>query len=92
MSEEDLIISVLGIVATFGLPALWVVVHYSLAAWKQWQATTLVREMIHRGYTAEEIIQLFQALGYPHKRHGRPLPDLTSVPPAKPVPQAAYPA
>ena len=84
---EDIIIPIVAIVMTFGLPMVWVVAHYCFLGWKQWQATALVRDMISRGYTAQEIIQMCQALG--HKK----APDLKAmmdVPPAKPIKQPAY--
>ena len=73
----------------FGLPMVWVVAHYAYSAWKQWHATGLVRDMIARGYTAAEIIEICQVLG--HKQ--APLPEsLPDVPPAKPIKQPAYSA
>jgi hypothetical protein len=84
-SEE--IIALVAITGTFALPMVWVVAHYAYYGWKQWQATALVRDMIARGYSAAEIIQICQALG--HKQ--APLPDsLPDVPPAKPIKQPAY--
>ena len=75
----------------FGLPflgcMLWMLCHYAFLFWKQGQATSLVRDMVARGYTAQEIIQMCQALG--HKK-APPFPAATDVPPAKPVKQPAY--
>jgi hypothetical protein len=76
-------------VMMFGLAMIWVAAHYIYLGIKQWQATTLVREMVARGYTAQEIIHVCQSLGHKRKR----LPDtkgLPDVPPAKPVQQPAF--
>lgn len=83
----DTIIPIVAIVMVFGVPMVWIVAHYCYLAWKHWQATVLVRDMISRGYTAQEIVQMCQVLG--HKK----LPDLktiSDVPPAKPIKQPAY--
>jgi hypothetical protein len=71
----------------FGLPMVWVVAHYAYSAWKQWQATGLVRDMIARGYTAAEIIEICQVLGHKNAPLPKSLPD---VPPAKPIKEPAY--
>jgi hypothetical protein len=84
---EEVILPLASILGFFAVPLVWVIAHYACAAWKQWQATSLVREMIARGYTAAEIVQICQVLG--HKRRSLPksLPD---VPPAKPIQSTAY--
>ena len=48
MRDEGLLILVI-VFGMFGLPAIWIVSHYAWLAWKQWQATTLVRDMMNRG-------------------------------------------
>jgi hypothetical protein len=84
---EEVIIPIIAITMFYVLPMVWIVAHYAFLAWKQWQATALVRDMIARGYTAAEIIQICQVLG--HKK--APLPkSLPDVPPAKPIKQPAY--
>ena len=84
---EEVILPIVAIVMVFGLPFVWVVAHYGYLMWKEWRATALVRDMIARGYTAAEIVQVCQVLG--HKK--APLPkSLPDVPPAKPIKQAAY--
>jgi hypothetical protein len=65
------------------------VCHYTYLCWKQAQTTALVREMIGRGFTPQEIIQLCQALG---QRPPRQVKPATDVPPAKPIKQTAYAA
>lgn len=85
--SEEVIIPVVAVLGAFGLPLVWLVAHYACSAWKQWQATSLVRDMIARGYTADEIIQICQVLGQKKARLPKSLPD---VPPAKPIKQPAY--
>ena len=75
------------VVMVFSIPIVGIIGHYSFLAWKQWQATALIRDMIARGYTAQEIIQMFQVLGH---RPPRDLKTTTDVPPAKPVKQPVY--
>jgi hypothetical protein len=85
-SEEAIaLVAILGVV---GLPLIWVVAHYVYYGIKQWQATTLVREMVARGYKAQEIIEICQALG--NKPKQLPDPKLLDVPPAKPIKEPAY--
>jgi LPS O-antigen subunit length determinant protein (WzzB/FepE family) len=86
MRDEEMLILVM-ILGVFGLPAIWIVTHYAYLAWKQWQATSLVRDMMNRGYTAQEIMQMFEVLGHREQRHTKPITD---VPPAKPIRQPAY--
>jgi len=91
MQREETTIAIIGIVAVFGLPFIgtiaWMFTHYAFQAWKQAQATSLVRDMVARGYTAQEIIQMCQALG--HKKVA-PFTPVTDVPPAKPIKQPVY--
>jgi hypothetical protein len=84
---EEVIIPLVAITGAFGLPMVWVVAHYAYSAWKQWQATSLVRDLIARGYTAAEIIQICQVLGHKKASLPKSLPD---VPPAKQIKQPAY--
>jgi len=85
-SEEN-IIALVAITGWFVVPMVWIVAHYAYYAWKQGQATTLVRDMIARGYTAAEIIEICQMLGHKKVPLAKSLPD---VPPAKPIKQPAY--
>jgi hypothetical protein len=85
---EEIIIPTIAITMVFGLPMVWIVAHYIFLAWKQWQATSLVRDMVTRGYSAAEIIQICQALG--HKKPHLDPKKLMDVPPAKPIKQPAF--
>jgi hypothetical protein len=90
MHHEEAVIGLAGIGAVFGLPFIgmmvWLVLHYCFAAFRTLHETGLKREMVARGYTAEEIIAVVSAKRG-CKRSGAPLPD---VPPAKPIKQPAY--
>jgi hypothetical protein len=87
MDNKDLTMGLCGMFVVFGLPVTWIVCHYAFLCWKQWQATSLIRDMIGRGYTADEIIQMFQVLGHRAPRNFKSAAD---VPPAKPIRQPAY--
>ena len=56
MHREETTVALLGISMVFGLPfiglTLWMLCHYAFLFWKQAQATSLVRDMVARGYTA----------------------------------------
>jgi hypothetical protein len=91
MHEPEFRLSVIAIVAVFGLPfvgcVIWMLMHYLFLALKQWQATALVRDMVARGYTPQEIVQVCQALG---QKKVPPFKPTTDVPPAKPIKQPAF--
>jgi len=88
---EQTVIALVGIGCVFGLPFIgmivWVVCHYCFKTFKQWQAAALVRDMVNRGYTAQEIIQVCSALG---QKKVPPFKPISDVPPAKPIKQPAY--
>ena len=91
MREEEMIIALAGILGVFGLPFLgcviWMVLHYVFAAFRTWQETSLKREMIARGYTVQEIVDVVSA-----RRGCKPKSKTSDVPPAKPIKQPAYAA
>jgi hypothetical protein len=93
-NERDLIMGVLAMAIVLVLPALWIVCHYTFLCWKQSQTTALVREMIGRGFTPQEIIQLCQALGCRTPRHMKLANENPAIdaPPAKPIKQPTYAA
>jgi hypothetical protein len=90
MHREEAMISLAAIGAVFGLPfvglMIWVISHYCFAAFKAWHEVGLKRDMVARGYTADEIIAVVSAKRG-CKPSGGPLSD---VPPAKPIKQPAY--
>jgi hypothetical protein len=89
MRDEEMVIALAGIVGVFGLPFLacicWMFAHYISAGFKSWQETALKRDMIARGYTVQEIIDVVSA-----RRGGKPKQNASDVPPAKPIRQPAY--
>ena len=85
----DVIIPIVAIAMFWGLPMVWVLAHYTYLAVKHWRATALVRDMVARGYTAQDIIQICLVLGHKNKRAPE-AKHLMDVPPAKPIKQPAY--
>jgi hypothetical protein len=83
MEEEEMILAMLGICALFGFG--WIVVHHVYRAFKVWFEIALKRDMVARGYSAQEIIAVVATDR--RCRVKSPLPD---VPPAKPIRQPAY--
>ena len=90
MHHEEALIGVFAMIGIFGVPIVWIVSHYAFLAWKQWHAVALIRDMIQRGYTPQEMINLLQILGHKKKMKWTQLPDASDIPPAKPVRQPAY--
>lgn len=89
MREEEMVIAMTAIVGVFGLPFLgcviWLVLHYLFAGFRTWQETGLKRDMIARGYTVQEIVEVVGVRG------GRRSKSRNSdVPPAKPIKQPAF--
>jgi hypothetical protein len=88
MRDEEMIVALVGIAAVFGLPFIglmcWLVLHYLAAAWRVSQETRLKRDMVARGYSAQEIVQVVAA------RKGSKFEKTNDVPPAKPIRQPAY--
>ena len=82
------VVGLVAVVCTFGLPFLglvcWLVLHYASAAWGVSQEIQLKRDMVARGYTAQEIVQVVAA------KKGAKFTNTTDVPPAKPVKQPAF--
>jgi hypothetical protein len=60
-------------------------IHYGYLAWNSWQEIALKRDMVARGYTAQEIIDVVG--GEREEASKSPLPN---VPPSKPVRQPAH--
>jgi hypothetical protein len=79
------VVPVVTIVMIFGIPVVVMLGHYCHAAWKAWLDVGLKRDMIARGYTAEEIIAVLAA-----DSGSRATTSLPDVPPAKPIKQPVY--
>jgi hypothetical protein len=84
MREEEMIIALAGIGA--GVVVCWVLVHYACLTFNAWQNIGLKREMIARGYTVQEIVDVVAA------RRGSRHRKVSDVPPAKPIKHPAYAA
>lgn len=78
-------IGLVAVVMLFGIPIVGVVSHYGYEAFKAWLDIALKRDMVARGYTAQEIVEVLAA-----QRGSGSAATLPDVPPAKPVRQAAY--
>jgi hypothetical protein len=86
MQFGETLIAVLGMLLMFGWPLVWIVGHYAYEGWKVRHEIALKREMVARGYSAQEIVQVVAA-----GKGSQPRPT-TDVPPAKPVQEFPYPA
>jgi len=89
MHEEEMAVAIVGMIGVFGLPFLgcviWMFLHYLFAAFRTWQETGLKRDMIARGYTVQEIVDVVAA-----SRRCKNKNRVSDVPPAKPIRQPAY--
>jgi hypothetical protein len=87
--DEQFVIAIISISAVFGLPFLglmiWMITHYACTALKTSQEIALKRDMIARGFTVQEIVEVISA-----KRGSKAKSHLANVPPAKPVKQPVY--
>jgi len=87
--RPDEAIGVIAISGLIGVAVTWIVCRCTFLCIKQCQATSLIRTMMERGYTPQEIIQMLDVLGHRTKS----LPNVPlDVPPAKPIKQTAYAA
>lgn len=78
-------IGLVAVVMLFGIPIVAVIGHFCHETIKAWLETGLKRDMVARGYTAQEIIEVVSAeLGSKVKS------SLPNVPPAKPIKQPVY--
>jgi hypothetical protein len=80
--DWPMLVAVIAITGIFGVPVIGVVGHFACSAFKTWQENSLKRDMVARGYTAHEIIEVVAA-----KRGRKSRAELPDVPPAKPVKQ-----
>jgi hypothetical protein len=89
MQQEEMIVALVAIGATFGLPFLgflaWIISDCCLSAFRTWQEVGLKRDMVARGYTVQEIVEVVSA-----KRGGKSKPSVDNVPPAKPIKQPVF--
>jgi hypothetical protein len=80
MNEPGMLIGLVSVVLLFGIPLVAVICHYSYEGWKAWLEIGLKRDMVARGYTAEEIRAVLGTAKPPHSSI-----QLPNVPPAKPI-------
>jgi hypothetical protein len=89
MQQEEMIVSLVAIGSVFGLPFLgfviWIIADCCLSAFRSWQEIGLKRDMVARGYTVQEIIDVVAA-----KRGGKGKAPASNVPPAKPIKQPVF--
>jgi len=83
MHEEEALVAVVAILCLFGFG--WVSVRYCALAVKAWFDTALKRDMVARGYSAQEIMAVVGTNRWCGWRS-----PLSDVPPAKPMRQPAY--
>ena len=82
MREEEIIIPIVAIMFIFGIPIAWLILHYCHATAKIFFETRLKRDMVARGFSAQEIVQVVAGRAgklNPYEAHG--------IPPAKPIRQ-----
>jgi len=83
MREEEAFVAVVGILCTAGVA--WSIISHISWACRTWFETALKRDMVARGYSAQEIVSVVKT----DRRCGwRSM--YSDVPPAKPVRQPAY--
>jgi hypothetical protein len=75
----------IGMVVFFSIFIVWVAAHYCAQCFKTWQAIALKRDMVARGYTAQEIIDVVSG-----GKRSATSNLLANVPPAKPIKQPVY--
>lgn len=83
MREEEAFVAVVAILCATGFG--WAVVRHCSAAVRSWFETSLKREMVARGFSAQEIIGVVRA----DRKCGWGA-AYSDVPPAKPIRQPAY--
>jgi hypothetical protein len=75
-------VAIIAIVGIFAVPIVGIIGHYCHLTIKDWQRTALKRDMVARGYTANEIIDVIAGMRGTTN-------SLGDVPPAKPIRQPA---
>ena len=78
------IIGLAAVIMIFSIPIVGIISHYAFETIKAWAEINLKRDMVNRGYTAHEIVEVLAASA--DSKTKTKLPD---VPPAKPIKQPA---
>ena len=79
MHFPELLVALSGTFFLFGWPMIWMVCHYIYQCVKVSREVALKRDMVARGYTAQEIVMVVAA-----KKGSQPTKTM-DVPPAKPI-------
>jgi hypothetical protein len=79
------VIGLVAVIGVFGIPIIVIICHFAHATIKALLAIGLKRDMVARGYTAQEIVEVIAAEGGSKTRSSLP-----NVPPVKPIKQPAY--
>jgi len=79
------VIGLIAVMGFFAIPIIAVIAHYVHETLKAWWAAGLKRDMVARGYTAQEIIEVVAA-----EQGSKAKSSLLNVPPAKPIKQPVY--
>lgn len=85
MHDEEMIVAILAILLIFGMPIVWLVLHYCYATAKVFFESRLKREMVLRGFSPEQIAQVIHCR--PGKRAKADPYQANGIPPAKPIRQ-----
>jgi hypothetical protein len=83
MREEEAFVAVIAILC--GTCVVWAIVRHCTSTVRSWFETSLKRDMVARGFSADEIISVVRA-----DRNSRHRSTYSDVPPAKPIRQPAY--
>jgi hypothetical protein len=83
MREEEAFVAVIAILC--GSCIAWAIVRHCTSAVRSWFETSLKRDMVARGFSADEIISVVRA-----DRNSGYRSSYSDVPPAKPIRQPAY--
>jgi hypothetical protein len=83
MHEEEMVVAIMAILALFGFG--WTLVRYCHLTLKAWYDAALKRDMVARGYSAQEIVAVVTS-----DRRCKSRSIFCEVPPAKPIRQPAY--
>jgi len=82
MSNPGVYIGLVAVLGIFTIPIVAIIGHFTQESIRAWAQAGLKRDMVARGYTAQEIIQVIVA-----DQEKRPPAWLPNVPPAKPIKQ-----
>ena len=78
-------IGLVAVLGFFSIPIIGVIGHFGHETIKAWLAMSLKRDMVARGYSAQEIVEVIAA-----EQGSKSKTSLPNVPPAKPIKQPAF--